>query len=129
MLPLLLISSAALLIAGVIYYKNFYLGKKGNKIQQHYSELIYLLSGSYCAKEESLDARNFRLSYSADGGKHIFLLSEVDNRLIIVWNCYSRGHCTHSNEWSFGTGIDQFFIFGEISTSIFESKGELLSQF
>jgi len=127
MLPLILISAAAACIASVIYYKNYYLGKEGNTLRRDYSELIYLLSGSHCVSEEIVGARNYRLQFQKSGNRHCYLLSEVDNRLIVVWTRESKKDGKQNHEWSFASGYDQYQMFDEIATDISAYEGQVFS--
>lgn len=127
MLPLLLICSATLLISGVIYYKNYYLRKEGNPVRQQYAELVYLISGSFCTTEEAQGPRNFKIQYTSAGVRHTYLLSEVDNRLIIVWTGESKIQGRLSHEWSFAVGFDQYRMYDEISSDVSAYKGQVLS--
>jgi hypothetical protein len=129
MLPLLLISGASFFIGLFIYYKNYYLAKNENHLRDQYLQLIHLLSGANSINEEIQGARNFRFRFQRNGTKHVYVLSEVDNRLIIAWSSESKKEGKRSHEWSFAKTEDQYKIYESVSSDIYAYSGQLISTF
>jgi hypothetical protein len=129
MVPLLLVSTASVSLGVFIYYKNYYLKQDENGVREDYTELIHLLVGGNSVTGEMQGVQSYRIRFQQDGVKQTYLLSEVDNRLMIVWTSESKTDARISHVWSFARGCDQYQMFEAVSEEVKAYGTPLLSTY
>lgn len=127
MLPLLLVSTASVSLGVFIYYKNYYCKQDENGVREDYTELIHLLSGINSVTGEVQGLQSYKIRFLQDGVKQTYLLSEVENRLVIVWTTESKKDARRSQVWSFARGCDQYQMFETVSEEVKACETSLLS--
>lgn len=118
MVPMLLVSAATVSLSVFIYYKNYYLKQDENGVREDYTELIHLLSGDNSVIGEMQGVQSYRIRFQLNGANQTYLLSEVENRLIIVWTSESKTDARISHVWSFARGCNQYQMFEAVSEEV-----------
>lgn len=120
MLALLL----SLLVLAALMFALFRSQKQKNssptasRIANEYAVLISLLTHQQNGVVKKAGSRSFKISFTKNKDLHSYHLSEVDNRLIVVWSLDSKTHGKRGKEWSFNTGYDQQLMYSEIAENL-----------